>query len=194
MSDRPADPAVERFHATNGRASGWIGLGCAAVVLVLAIAGWSTGRPLGVAILALLGGLLVWVIMLRPGMWATDRDLVMRSMYHTDEIPLAAIDKVAVGQVTAVTVGGKRYVSPVVGYTARQTVKQRSAAKKGDAKAASSLDTYQVFVEERITHLAHEATERYAGPAGTVRRTYAWPEIVGSAVLVVAFLVWLLVL
>jgi hypothetical protein len=194
MSDRPAEPAVERFHATNGRTSGWLGLVCAAVILVLAIAGWSTGRPLGVAILALLGALLVWVVMLRPAMWATGRDLVLRSMYHTDAIPLAAIDRVAVGQVTAVSVGGRRYVSPVVGYTARPTVKQRSAAKKADAKAATALDTYQVFVEERISHLAGEARDRYADAAGPVRRTYAWPEVAGTVVLVAAFLVWLLVL
>jgi hypothetical protein len=185
---------VERFHATNGRTSGWIGLACSGVILVFAIAGWSTGRPLGVAILALLGALLVWVVMLRPGLWATDRDLVMRNMYHTDTIPLAAIDKVAVGQVTAVSVGERRYVSPVVGYTARQTVKQRAAARKqsGDGRAPSALDTYQVFVEERISHLAREASDRHADVAGTPRRTYAWPEIAGSVVLIGAFLVWLL--
>jgi hypothetical protein len=130
--------------------------------------------------------------MLRPGMWATERNLVMRSMYHTDTIPLSAIDRVAVGQVTAVSVGEKRYVSPVVGYTARQTIKQRVAARNPSARTASSLDTYQVFVEERIAHLAKEAKTRSDGPGGTVRRTYAWPEIAGSVVLVVAFLVWLL--
>ncbi len=192
MSDQRPDPAVERFHATNGRTSGYIGLGCAAVILVLAIAGWSTGRALGVAILALLGALLVWVVMLRPGMWATDRDLVMRSMYHTDAIPLAAIDRVAVGQVTAVSVAKKRYVSPVVGYTARQSIKQRSAAKNPSAKTASATDTYQVFVEERISYLAREAAARSGGSTGTVRRTYAWPEIAGTVVLVAAFLAWLL--
>lgn len=185
-------PDVERFHATNGRISGYLGLGCAAVILALAIAGWSTGRPLGVGIIALLGGLLVWVVMLRPGMWATDRDLVVRSMYTTDTIPLAAIDKVAVGQVTAITVDHKRYVSAVVGYSARQTVKQRNAAKSPSAKSASALDTYQLFVEERITHLAGQAREQCGEAAGGVRRAYAWPEIVGTVVLVAAYLVWLL--
>ena len=190
MSEQPPDPAVERFYATNGRTSGWIGLGCAVVILGLAIAPWSTGRPLGVAILALLGALLVWVIMLRPGMWATGRHLVMRGMYHTDTVPLAAIDRVAVGQVTAVSVGDKRYLSPVVGYSARQTVRLRAAAKK--AGAPGPADTYQVFVEERITHLAQDARDRGGDPAATVRRTYAWPELAGTAVLAVAFLVWLL--
>jgi hypothetical protein len=192
MSDQHADPVVERFHATNGRTSGYIGLACTAVILALAIAGWSTGRPLGVAILALLGALLVWVVMLRPGMWATDRDLVLRGMYRTDTVPLAAIDRVAVGQVTAVSVGDRRYLSPVVGYSARQTVKLRAAAKKAGTGAPSATDTYQVFVEERIGHLARDARDRGADPAAPARRTYAWPELAGTAVLVVAFLVWLL--
>lgn len=192
MSDQHADPVVERFHATNGRISGYVGLGCAAVILVFAIAARDTGRPLGVAILALLGALLVWVVMLRPALGATDRDLVMRGMYRTDRIPLAAIDRVAVSQVTSVTVGERRYVTPVVGYTARQTIKQRGAARKPDAKPVSPVDTHQAFVEARIAHLAREAAERSTGPAGDVRRTWAWPEIVGTGVLVAAFLAWLL--
>ncbi|HEU5038043.1 MAG TPA: hypothetical protein VFT70_13635 [Nocardioides sp.] len=197
MTEQHTDRVVERFHATNGRVSGYVGLACTALILAFAIAARDTGRPLGVAILALLGALLVWAVMLRPSLWATDRDLVMRGIYHTDTIPLAAIDRVAVGQVTSVTVGERRFVTPVVGYTARQTIKQRGAARKPDGKAAGPADTYQVFVEERISHLAREAAERAPGTGSTPaapRRTYAWPEIVGTGVLVVAFLVWLLVL
>jgi hypothetical protein len=200
MSEQQSDPVVERFHATNGRVSGYLGLAATAVIFVFAVVARDAGRPLGVAILALLGALLVWVVMLRPALWATDRDLVVRGVFHTDRIPLAAVDKVAVGQVTAITVGERRYVTPVVGYTARQTIKQRNAARKPgadpDAKPAQAADTYQVFVEERITHLARDAADRRGHAAGgtdEVRRTSAWPEIAGIVVLVVAFLVWLLV-
>jgi hypothetical protein len=193
MTEHSAHPTVERFPATNGRLSGYVGLGCAAIVLAIAISGWDDGGPLGVAILAVLAGLLLWVVMLRPAMWVADRELVMRSLFHTDRIPLAAIDKVVVGQVTAVSVGEKRYVSPVVGYTARQTIKGRMASKDPDAKAATAADTYQVFVEDRISHLVKEDRERYGADAGAVLRTYAWPEIAGTAALVVAFLVWLVV-
>jgi len=194
MSEPRTDAAVERFHATNGRISGYLGVAVSLVVLALAIAGWSTGRAMGVAILALLGLLLSWVVMLRPAMWATGADLVMRGMYWTDLLPLTAIDKVAVGQVTAVTAGGRRYLSPVIGYTARQTIRQRSAARRPGATSPSPVDTYQVFVEERISHLARDARDRYGATEAAPRRTYAWPEIAGTAVLVVAFLAWLLVL
>lgn len=188
MDQQRADAEVERFHPTNGRISGYLGLLVAAVVLVLAVRPLDAGRPLGTAILALLGGLLVWVVLLRPAMWATDRELVMRGMFHTDTIPLASIDRVAVGQVTAVSSGTRRYVSPVVGYAARHTAMQF----RGRRKPASAADTYQVFVEERITQLARESRDRYGAADAVARRTYAWPEISGAVVLLIAFLVWLL--
>jgi hypothetical protein len=188
--DNADETVVERFHPTNGRFSGFLGLGCAAVVLVLAVAAWDTGRALGVAIVACLGGVLVWVAMLRPALWATEHDLVLRSMFHTDRVPLGSIDKVAVGQVLAVTAGGKRYVSPVIGYTARQSIKAKAGSAR-DTKPQTPVDSYQVFVEERIAHLAKEHRDRFGDVGARVRRSYAWPEIAGVAVTAVAFVIWL---
>jgi Flp pilus assembly protein TadB len=182
---------VQQFQPTNGRASGYLGLACAAVVLVLALAARSTGQPLGVAILAVLGALLVWVILLRPAVWTTERDLVMRSMFHTDTIPLRSIERVAVGQVLAVFAAGRRFVSAAIGYSTRQTVRMRTEARTGRGTPRTAADTYQVFVEERLVHLAQEDRDRYADGETAPRRSIAWPEIAGIAVLVVAFLVWL---
>jgi hypothetical protein len=182
---------VQRFRATNGRLSGYVGLACAALVLGFALAAGDTGTPLGVAILAVLGGLLVWVIMLRPALWTTERHLVMRNMFHTDLVPLRSIDRVVVGQVLAVFAAGRRYLSAVVGYSARQTMQQRRQGRRGTGTPPSAVDTYQVFVEERIRHLADEDRARYPDGETAPRRTFAWPEIVGVVVLVVAFLVWL---
>jgi hypothetical protein len=193
-------PVVERFQPTNGRFSGFLGLGAAGVILVLALVDGDAGRPLGIAILAVLGGLLVWAALLRPAMWATSRDLVMRGMFHTDAIPLAAIDRVVVTQVLTVSAGGKRYTSPAVGYTARQTMKAKSRSRGATEKTPSEVDTHQLFVEARINHLAQDTRDRtgikkgspeQAALAADVRRTYAWPEIVGVAVCTLAFLTWL---
>jgi hypothetical protein len=194
------DAVVERFHPTNGRFSGFLGLGAAALILVLAIVPFDAGRPLGIAILAVLGALLVWVALLRPAMWVTARDLVMRGMFRTDSIPLAAIDKVVVTQVFAVSAGGKRFVSPTVGYTARQTMRAKVRTRGATAKTESEVDTHQIFVEARVSHLAQDTRDRLGIKKGSpeqealaagVRRTYAWPEIAGVAVCVLAFVVWL---
>lgn len=193
MTDQPEEPeetVVERFRPTSGRLSGYLGLLCAAVVLVLAILGWGSGPALGVAILACLGAVLVWAALLRPALWVTERHLVMRNMFHTDRLPLGAIGRVAVAQVLAVSANDKRYVSPVIGQSLRQSMQARGAAPSGSAKAPSPLTSYPLFVEERIAHLAREHRERHGEAAEPVRRTYAWPELVALAVGVVAFLLW----
>ncbi|MGB0098818.1 MAG: hypothetical protein WBP61_00925 [Nocardioides sp.] len=197
-------PVTERFHATNGRVSGYIGLATTLGILVLAVLPWDAGRPLGVAILALLGSLVVWVVMLRPALGATERTLVMRGSFRTDEIPLGAIERVVVAQVLAVTARGVRYLTPVVGYTARQSLKakRRSMIDRADGvraapasdRVATAQNDYQVYVEQRILQLAKEDGERFGPTDAAVRRTYAWPEIAGFVVLVAAFLVWWLVL
>jgi hypothetical protein len=96
MTEQDDDAVVERFPPTSGRVSGILGLVTAGIVLVLAVSAWDTGTALGVAIVAVLGAVLVWGALLRPALWATGRDLVMRGMFHTDRVPLAAIDRVVV--------------------------------------------------------------------------------------------------
>ncbi len=186
-----APAATERFHATNGQVSGYVGLAVTLGILVLAILPWETGRPLGVAILALLGTLLVWAAMLRPALWVTERTLVMRGIFHTDEVPLGSIEQVVVSQIVAISVHGKRYTSPAIGYTARQKVKAKRRSTRPDVPAPTPIDTNQVYVEERIAQLAKEDRERFGPTDAPVRRTWAWPEIAGCVVLVAAWLVWL---
>ncbi|HEY0952867.1 hypothetical protein [Nocardioides sp.] len=192
MTQPSPDPAVERFHATNGRFSGYVGLGCAVLVLALAINSWHAEYAPAAAVAAVLGALLVWAALLRPAVWISGDDLVLRSMFHTDHVPLAAITQVAVGQVLAVVANGRRYTSPVIGYSVRQTVKARRA--RGDQPVPTASDTYQVFVQERIEHLAAERRELGGGAADrAARRTFAWPEIAAGAGLVVVLVVAVLV-
>lgn len=194
------DAVVDRFRPTSGRVSGVIGLVLAAVVLVLALSARDTGTALGVAIAAVFGGILCWATLLRPTLWATREELVVRGVLRTDHLPLAAIDKVAVAQVLAVFVDGRRYVSPAIGYTARETINTRVRGRSGSAPVRSAADTYQVFVEERIMHLVGEARQRHHVRAGSpeqrelaagVRRVWAWPELAGLVVTAAAFVVWL---
>ncbi|GAA4713199.1 hypothetical protein GCM10023349_35520 [Nocardioides conyzicola] len=194
---------MERFTPTSGRVSGIVGLITAGVVLVVAVVDWDAGTPLGVAILSLLGALLVWSALLRPAVWVTSRDLVLRGMFSTTRVPLAAIDSVIVTQVLAVKVGEHRYVSPVIGYTVRQTMKAK--VREGQSPTSSSpgpAADHQAFVEARIAHMAQDTRDRLGIRKGSpeqqalaaqVRRTCAVPELAAGAVVVLAFLVWLVV-
>lgn len=216
MEQQDQDAVVERFRPTSGRVSGFVGLATAAVVLVLALASGDSGTPVGVAIVAVLGGVLVWAALLRPALWATRRDLVLRGIFHTDRVPLVAIDRVRATQVLTITAGDRTLVTPVVGYSLRQTVKTKGRTgglEQPDlggldvtpgptAGTTASSQVHQAFVEARIEHLARDARDvsgiRQGSPeqraaADDVRRTWAWPEIGAVTALAVLFVLWLVV-
>lgn len=214
-----ADPEkpVERFHATSGHVTGVVALVVAGAVVVIGLVYGESSYSVSVVLGAVLFGLLAWVVMLRPRVWATDEHLLMRNILHTMWIPLAAIDQVVVRQVLAVSAGERRFVSPAIGRTRRQIARAGGGtsfmpgpalgggASGSDATGAaqeSATSSYSVFVEERISHLATEARTRQgiakgspeqAALAAGVRRTWAWPEIAALAVAAVALLVSLAV-
>ena len=181
---------VEEFRPTSGRVQGVIAVVVAAVLVVIGFRDLDRGFPAPVIAAALLLGVLAWAAMLRPRIWATADDLVMRNMLHTVSIPLAAIQTVVVRQVLAIGVGEGRYVSPAIGQSARQAARgERSGVR------ASPTESYQVFVEERIVQLAENArlelgvekhSEEQVALAVGVRRSWAWPEIVALAACVLA--------
>lgn len=187
MSEEP----VERFRPTGGRLFGLLGLALAVLVVVLGLLNRDQGFPMPVVAAALACVVLVWAAMLRPGVWATPHDLVLRNMLHTAWIPLAAIEQVAVRQVLVVSAGEKRYVSPAVGRSWRQSI---TSARP--TKAADLAQSYPDFVEDRISRLAEDARSR-AGVrllsdeqlelAAGVRRAWAWPEVVALGATVALF-------
>lgn len=187
-----ADEVVERFRPTSGRITGVIALLMVAVVVAIGLLDREQGYSPPVTWAALVMGVLVWSAMLRPGLWATSTDLVMRNMLSTVSIPLAAIEQVLVRQVVAVRAGDQRYVCPAVGKSWRQTLQSDKPVKPDAAMP------YATFVEERLRQLAEDARSR-AGVAllsdeqlalaDGVRRTWAWPEIVALAVTSVGFVV-----
>jgi hypothetical protein len=191
-----ADEPVERFHPTSGRIMGTIALVLVAAVVVIGVLDREHGFPMPVVLGAVVFGILVWAAMLRPRVWATGDDLVMRNMLNTAHIPLAAIEQVAVRQVLAVSAGERRFVSPAIGRSLRQTLKSNRGAQQ------TALQSYPVFVEERISQLADDArtqrgvrrfSEEQVALGADVRTTWAWPEIVGLVGFGAAFLVSLFV-
>ena len=174
-----AESQVEEFRPTSGRVMGVVGLLVCAVVVVYGVL--TDGFPAAWIWIALVIGVLVWSSSLRPGVAATSSHLVLRNMLSTVSVPLAAIEQVVVGQVLAVRVGEKRYVSPAIGKSWRQAIKGNRRTP-----TATSETPYPVFVEERISRLASDArdqagvallSDEQLALASDVRRTWAWPEI-----------------
>ena len=194
------DEVVERFHPTSGRATGWMTVVLAAVVVVAGVAYADDGFPLWVAALGLLVGILAWAAMLRPALWATQEHLVMRNLTETVHIRLAAVEEMAVRQVLAVRAADRRFVSTVVGRTWRKTLQSRHRpGGLADAEVIAPTEGmhYADFVENRLFDLVEKARSRTGVRPGSpdqldlpdaVRREPAWLAIVlivGAVVLLV---------
>ena len=182
------DPGyTERFPPTSGRVMGVVAVALCALLACYAAVDGEGGFGAPVAWGAAFAGILSYAALLRPAVRVESGALVLRNMLDTNEVPLAAIQEVAVRQVLAVRTDEKRYVSPAIGTSFLRTIRPRN-----DRAGVGGL-TYPEYVRDRILHLADGARRRAgdAEPSPTTR-TWAWPEIVGLAVtaacLVVAIL------
>lgn len=212
---------VQRFRPTNGRVTGFLGLGlCALGVVVFAFSGSVHTRVSGLIGCAF-AAVLVWAAMLRPQVAATKTELRMRTLLHSITIPLASIDTVVVRRYLLVRSGGNKYICPAISRSLRKTVRAEMkwnggggnllAPSLSPADPTGSLQTevkgeheldYADYVEQQITSLAGNdrdrrgiearSEEEYELGSQTVRRR-AWPELVAMTVLAVAFVVALVV-
>ncbi len=193
---------AERFQPTSGRLVGVVGLVLVAVVLVSGVLGDFPVWVLGAVGLV---GVLVWASLLRPGVRIEDDALVLRGMFSTTALPLAAVEEVVVSQVLAVRVGERRYVSPAVGHPLRKVV--RGTQLGGVGGGAPGIDggrqlvdlaqhAYPSYVQERIRAAAEDHRKRVGvaqyseeqrALAAQVTRTPAYVEI--AAVVVCALVV-----
>ncbi len=193
------EEVVEEFRPTSGRISGFLAIAFALLVVVVAALPGDQGIAPYVVWGVLFAGVLAWAAMVRPRLWATESDLVMRNTLSTFTIPLAAIEAVAVRQVCAVRAGRRRYVSPVVGMSVRQI--NRKARASNDVESMKVADIpYATHVEDRIHHLAELArmreginlmSDEQVARASGVRREWAYPEIAALAVTALGFVVTL---
>lgn len=138
-----------RFQPTSGRVMGGLAVLGALGVVVIALTDTDV-VPAPLVSGAVLFGVLAWASMLWPAVSVTSEHLVLRTMVEHQRLPLAAIENVAVGQVLAVRVGDKRYVSSAIGKPFRKAMAARRDAKgKHPAKAPAEVP-YADFVEAEI--------------------------------------------
>ena len=189
-----------RFRPTGGRI-----MGSLAVIAALAVVGIAVSDPGVVPAVVVAGavllGVLGWATMLWPRVSVTAEDLVLRTMVDYQRLPLAAIEDLAVRQVLAVRVGGKRYVSTAIGKSWRKAMVGDKPDTRKDADKPITEVAYADYVEQEIRNRMEHARavagvgllsdEQLALGAG-VRREPAWLPIGLIAVAVLGVLVSIL--
>jgi hypothetical protein len=166
---------VERFEATSGRVTGWMTVVLSALLVVAALAYLDDGFPAWVGAAGLLVGVLAWAAMLRPAMWATEEHLVMRNLAETVHVRLAAVEELAVRQVTAVRAADRRLVSTVVGRSWRRSLTSRRASAAEDGPRDGM--PYADWAEDRLHELVDAARARAGVRAGS-KEQLALPDAV----------------
>jgi hypothetical protein len=191
---------VERFHPTSSRVWGLLVQAAGVFLVAVALADPRRAVPWWVVGLYLLAMVVGWAAMLRPALWVAGSSLVMRGMVGTVTVPLAGIEELRVRQVLALSAGGRRWTSPVIGRTRRRMVldDHRLRGGKGAGASGSSKGTvnYADWVTDRLGELTSQARreagvrpgspEQAAIGAQTTRRLDVLPlGLMGAAVLLV---------
>ena len=199
---------VQKFKPTAGAAIGYLGLAvCALVVGVVATTEQHvTGLQVGLG--AVLVGVLIWLVLLRPRATAYDDTLVLRGMVSDTALPLARIDAAVVRHMLVVRIGEDRYTCAGIARSTRSIAKranpsgipglglQRSEDRMralGARGEIGSSGEYANFVESRIEELARSA-RRDGRDGAEVRRRWAPVELAALVVSALAFLLSMLVL
>lgn len=201
-SDSVEEEVVERFRPTSGRITAALGLVLAGAVVVVGLVELDRGFPEWLIAVAVLGAVLTWASMLRPALWATREQLVMRNMLDTVHIPLAGIESWTVRQVLVVLADDRRFVSTVLGRSWRRVaLGNRRAKRQEDGRQVTELP-YVDWAEQRLAQLVDDARAAAGVRVGTreqialgagVRREPAWLPIGLVAAALLAVVVTLLV-
>ncbi|HZJ07643.1 MAG TPA: hypothetical protein VFD59_19600 [Nocardioidaceae bacterium] len=182
----PAAP-VETFKPTTGIFAGWVGLLLVAMGVGYVVVAVHTATGVRVALGLAFFGVVIWVTQLRSRAAAYPHTLVLKNSLVDTHVPLRLIDEVSASRTLNVWVGESRYVCIGIGRSLRSMLRgSETAGSRPDERAT----TYETFVLNRIEELVERAKgERERADDLRVRRSYAWPEILGLVLAAAAFLI-----
>ena len=174
---------VRRYGPTTGSFTGWLGLVLAAVAAVAAPVSSPDTTGFLITAIAAAGGLLVWMVMLRPRVLViAPESLELRNVISSWFVPLTAITDIEVRAVTRVRTADGRYDGVGVGRTIREM--RRSRRGPHVPSADSTGQEADLMIGQVL-----QAVERARADGlvdRPVRRVWAVPELGVLAVLVVA--------
>ncbi len=160
----PAGASEQPERLPGGGSAAWPVVGYLVVAIFVVAALWDGFEALDLTVLAagaLLAGI-VHVVLQRPAV-GVDRDTVhLRGTLSTVHVPLAAVERVAVGRFLAVFAGEDRYVSPAVQRSVRAVMgrgPRRRADREGTPPDRERFEPADL-VERRILQLAEDARAR----------------------------------
>lgn len=184
----------EMFPATNGLATGVGGLVVAAVAAVLGLT-WVDYRYAPVLLsIALLLAVLTYAVVLRPRVGIDGDDLVLRQVFSTTWIPLAAVQDFELRRIAVFRAGGRKYDSPALSRTRSTSRRVRRLdarleidpdERQGKGPTASEFISHRIesaMAAARSRAEVEEWSEEQEALAADVRTQWAWP-LVALAVL-----------
>ena len=156
----------EMFPATNGLATGIGGLVVAAVAAVLGLT-WVDYRYAPVLLsIALLLAVLTYAVVLRPRVGIDGDDLVLRQVFSTTRIPLAAVQEVELRRIAVFHVGGRRYDSPALSRTRPLSRRLRRLDERLDMDSDEPADRVptasEAILQQLVGAMAAAQTPRAA--------------------------------
>ena len=196
-------PLVERFATTAGRVLGILALAGAGLVLVDVVTSGRTLTSALVAALAVFVAVVCWMALVRPGLAAYERVLLVRNMASDWEVPWHAIDGAEARQTLRIYAGEDTVHAVGVTKSTRQLLRDSPgtqdrpgySASLGAAPAArtarpgqSSGASTQDYVAERVMMLAQAQREASVGRSA-LRRSWALPELALLALSAIAVVV-----
>jgi hypothetical protein len=199
---------LEWFDPTSGRLIGTLSFAVSALALGAALLNPAGSNAPELATGGAFLAAITWTVLWRPRVGYSRQVLVLRNMLHTVQLPLAAIESLAVGQVLAVRAGGRRFVSPAVGKSVRAIVRTPARGAvllpsgSGGEPGAVAAASYADLVLSQIDHRCQEArqasriepySEEQQALAGQVTRERATREIVGLVLTGAAFVAAVLI-
>lgn len=204
MTATPAEHGeVRRFHPTSGTAVGWLGVVLAAIAVFAVMYDGVSVRGARFGLAATLFGVLIWCFMLRPRVVLSRTEVELRNAFSSWHVPLAAVRRVMVRAITRIDTEDGHFDGIAIGRPLRTLTHRTPPSPKvglpglgqsmalgaavEPAQPRNQLDANAVadFLVERVLEAADRARES-GQPVGTARRSWAWIELGGVAVLTVA--------